>query len=143
MRVISGGARGRKLKEVGGVDVRSTSDMVKESVFNIVQFDIEGRRVLDLFAGTGQMGHEALSRGAKSCVFVDPSPAAVRLIYENLKLCGFSDLTSVHKRDAFKILEGDTAFNLIFVNPHCNHYTFIETVARDAPHGRLFHALRL
>lgn len=71
MRVISGTARGRKLKEPVGMDIRPTTDRIKESVFNIIQFDIEGRRVLDLFAGTGQLGIEALSRGAKSAVFVD------------------------------------------------------------------------
>ena len=64
MRVITGSARGRKLKDLPGLDTRPTTDKVKESIFNIIQFDIEGRRVLDLFAGTGQLGIEALSRGA-------------------------------------------------------------------------------
>ena len=71
MRVISGEYRGRRLLEPSGKNVRPTTDQVKEAVFNIIQFDIEGRRVLDLFAGTGQMGIEALSRGARECVFVD------------------------------------------------------------------------
>ena len=79
MRVITGTARGRKLKEPVGMDIRPTTDSVKEAIFNTIQFDIEGRRVLDLFAGTGQLGIEALSRGAKSCTFVDESTAAVRL----------------------------------------------------------------
>ena len=77
MRVITGTARGRKLKEPVGMDIRPTTDSVKEAIFNTIQFDIEGRRVLDLFAGTGQLGIEALSRGAKSCTFVDESTAAV------------------------------------------------------------------
>ena len=80
MRVITGTARGRKLKEPVGMDIRPTTDSVKEAIFNTIQFDIEGRRVLDLFAGTGQLGIEALSRGAKSCTFVDESTAAVRLV---------------------------------------------------------------
>jgi len=117
MRVISGIARGRKLKEPAGSDIRPTSDMVKESVFNIIQFDIEGRRVLDLFAGTGQYGIEALSRGAKSADFVDSAPKAVKLIWENLKQCGFSDGVSVYTRDALRHLEGREKYDLIFLDP--------------------------
>lgn len=71
MRVITGTARGRRLKEPQGMDIRPTTDKVKESMFSILQFDIEGRRVLDLFGGTGQLGIEALSRGASEVVFVD------------------------------------------------------------------------
>ena len=71
MRVITGSARGRKLREPSGMDIRPTADQVKESVFNIIQGDVEGRVCLDLFSGTGQMGIEALSRGAEKCVFVD------------------------------------------------------------------------
>ena len=117
MRVISGAARGRKLKEPSGVEIRPTSDMIKESVFNIIQFDIEGRRALDLYAGTGQLGIEALSRGARSCAFVDSSPAAARLIKENLQLCGLSDAAAVHTRDTLKFLESDEKFDLIFIDP--------------------------
>ena len=71
MRVITGTARGRVLKELEGLETRPTTGKVKESLFSIIQFDIEGRRVLDLFAGTGQLGIEALSRGAAECVFID------------------------------------------------------------------------
>ena len=78
MRVITGTARGRRLREPEGMATRPTTDNVKESMFNLIQFDIEGRRVLDLFAGTGQLGIEALSRGARSAVFVDESRAAVQ-----------------------------------------------------------------
>ena len=84
MRVITGTARGRKLREPEGMASRPTTDNVKESMFNLIQFDIEGRRVLDLFAGTGQLGIEALSRGARSAVFVDESRAAVQLVRTNL-----------------------------------------------------------
>ena len=79
MRVITGKARGRKLREPKGMEIRPTTDMVKEAVFNILQFELEGARVLDLFAGTGQLGIEALSRGAAEAVFVDSSAAAARL----------------------------------------------------------------
>ena len=71
MRVITGTARGRKLKELEGMETRPTTDRVKEGLFNVIQFDIEGRRILDLFAGTGQLGIEALSRGAANSTFVD------------------------------------------------------------------------
>ena len=79
MRIISGTARGRKLKEPQGMDTRPTTDKVKESLFNIIQFELEGRRVLDLFAGTGQLGLEALSRGAEHCTFVDRRREAASL----------------------------------------------------------------
>lgn len=80
MRVISGSARGRRLKELQGMDTRPTTDKVKESLFNIIQFEIEGRSVLDLFGGTGQLGIEALSRGAERCTFVDARREAAALI---------------------------------------------------------------
>jgi len=117
MRVISGSARGRKLREPVGFKIRPTSDKVKESVFNIIQFDIEGRRVLDLFAGSGQYGIEALSRGARSVVFVDSASESVKLVKENLKICGFSDKASVYARDAMRFLEGDEKYDLIFIDP--------------------------
>ena len=71
MRIISGSARGRRLKELQGMDTRPTTDKVKEALFNIIKFEIEGRRVLDLFGGTGQLGLEALSRGAEHCTFTE------------------------------------------------------------------------
>jgi len=117
MRIISGTARGRRLKEPFGHKIRPTSDRVKESVFTIVQFDIEGRRVLDLFAGTGQYGIETLSRGAKSAVFVDSSRDSVKLIIENLKICGFADLATVHGSDAIRYLENEDKYDLIFIDP--------------------------
>ena len=117
MRVISGIARGRKLADTRGIEFRPTSDMVKESIFNIVQFDIEGRRVLDLFAGTGQLGIEAMSRGAESIVFVDSSPDAVKIIYENIKICGFTEEVNVYRRDALRFLETCESFDLIFIDP--------------------------
>ena len=117
MRIISGSARGRKLKEPAGNDIRPTSDMVKESVFNMIQFDIEGRYVLDLFAGTGQFGIEALSRGAGSVVFVDSAAEAVKLIKTNLKLCGFTGQAAVYAREGLRWLESDEKFDLIFIDP--------------------------
>ena len=89
MRIISGSARGRRLKELQGMDTRPTTDKVKEALFNIIQFEIEGRRVLDLFGGTGQLGLEALSRGAEHCTFTEQRREAAALIRENIKACGF------------------------------------------------------
>ena len=85
MRVITGKARGIQLKTPEGMNTRPTTDRVKEALFSIIHFDIPGARVLDLFGGTGQLGIEALSRGAKSAVFVDQREEACRLIKENLK----------------------------------------------------------
>ena len=115
MRVITGTARGRRLKTPEGMDIRPTTDNVKESVFNILQFDIEGRRVLDLFAGTGQLGIECLSRGAKEAVFIDQSRDAVKIVKENLKACGFS--APVLQQDAISYLNACGKFDLIFVDP--------------------------
>ncbi len=89
MRVITGTARGKRLKELKGEDTRPTTDRVKESLFNIIQFEVPGRQVLDLFAGTGQLGIECLSRGAAGVTFVDVRKDASALIRENLALCGF------------------------------------------------------
>ena len=117
MRVITGTARGRKLKTPANYDVRPTTDNVKESVFNILTNDVEGRTVLDLFSGTGQMGIEALSRGAKSAVFVDHDMASVKLTKENLQLCRFE--ATVVKSDALAYLKtcGKGKFDLIFIDP--------------------------
>lgn len=118
MRVISGTARGRRLKELPGMDTRPTTDKVKESLFNIVQFDIEGRRVLDLFGGTGQLGIEALSRGAVGCTFVDQSRQAAAIIKENLQTTGFADKARVQQGDAMAFLTGcREKFDLIFLDP--------------------------
>lgn len=117
MRVISGTAKGRKLKEPGGHAIRPTTDMVKESVFNIIQFDIEGRRVLDLFAGTGQLGIEALSRGAASAVFVDESNEALQLVRENIRHMGFEDRATVTKGDAVSFLKHGGKYDIIFLDP--------------------------
>ena len=118
MRVIAGTARGRRLKEPKGLETRPTTDRVKESIFNIIQFDIPGRRVLDLFAGTGQMGIEAISRGAVSCVFIEQRTDAVRLVKENIALCGFQDAAEVRQTDALAYLSSAPGkFGLIFLDP--------------------------
>lgn len=118
MRIISGSARGRRLKEPQGMDTRPTTDKVKESLFNIIQFELEGRRVLDLFAGTGQLGLEALSRGAEHCTFVDQRREAAALVRENVKLCGFTDMARVAQEEALSFLSScREKFDVVFLDP--------------------------
>ena len=104
MRVITGDARGRKLKSVEGLATRPTTERTKQSVFNAIQFDIEGRRVLDLFAGTGQLGIEALSRGAADAVFVDLAPAAIAVIRDNVKTVRYENRSEIVQGDALGVL---------------------------------------
>lgn len=115
MRVITGTARGRRLKEPAGRDIRPTSDQVKEAIFNIVQFDIEGRRVLDLFGGTGQLGIEAASRGAERVDIVDQSAEAIKLIRENIALTGLD--AAAHQAEALSFLSACGEYDLIFLDP--------------------------
>lgn len=118
MRVITGKARGVQLKTPDGMTTRPTSDRVKEALFSVIQFDIQGARVLDLFGGTGQLGIEALSRGAKSAVFVDAGDAACRLIRENLKRTRLAETADVIRSDYMAYLKrcGDS-FDIIFLDP--------------------------
>lgn len=118
MRVITGTARGRRLGELEGMDTRPTYDRVKEAMFNIIQFDIEGRQVLDLFAGTGQLGIECLSRGAKHCTFVDQRRDCVKLVKENLQRCDLSEGGRVVQGDAIGFLNTtQEQYHLIFLDP--------------------------
>lgn len=119
MRVITGKARGKRLKELPGLDTRPTTDRVKEGLFNVIQFDIEGRKVLDLFAGTGQLGIEALSRGAAHCDFVDVSRTAAAIVRDNLKVTGLETQAAVHQRDYSAFLQSarNEKYGLIFLDP--------------------------
>lgn len=115
MRVITGTARGRRLKTPEDYDIRPTTDNVKESIFNIIQFEVPGRRILDLFGGTGQLGIECLSRGAASAVIVDRDRRAIKLIKDNLKTCGLD--ATVIQADAVDYLSCCGRFDVIFVDP--------------------------
>ena len=115
MRVISGTVRGKRLKEPSDYSIRPTTDMVKEALFNIIQFDIEGRRVLDLFAGTGQLGIECLSRGAASVTFVDRSKESVAIVKQNLKTCGFE--ARVVQTDSIGFLSRVDKYDIILLDP--------------------------
>ena len=117
MRVITGTARGRRLETLPGEETRPTAERVKEGLFSAIQFDIEGRRVLDLFAGTGQLGIEALSRGAAECVFIDRRADAVKLIRENLALCRLEDRARVRQGEALPYLRSGEKFDIVFLDP--------------------------
>lgn len=118
MRVITGLARGSRLETLSGESTRPTSDKVKESLFSAIQFDIEGRRVLDLFAGSGQLGIEALSRGAAGCVFVDKNTEAVQLIKRNLQHTHLYDKAQVVGAEALTYLtRPGERFDLVFLDP--------------------------
>lgn len=118
MRVITGKARGVQLKTPDGMATRPTSDRVKEALFSIINFDIPGMTVLDLFGGTGQLGIEALSRGAEKAVFVDASEAACKLIRENLKRTKLEGQGRVVRGDYLSFLRScREKFGIIFLDP--------------------------
>ena len=122
MRVITGTARGHKLLTPEGLDTRPTTDKVKEAVCSALQFDFPGAKVLDLFAGSGQMGIEALSRGASGAVFIDADPRALACIKQNVKACGFAERSAVLRSDAVSYLQRTTErFDIAFLDPPDRH----------------------
>jgi 16S rRNA (guanine966-N2)-methyltransferase len=121
MRIISGTSRGRKLATPKSQSLRPTSDRVKESIFNILREEVEGKKVLDLFAGTGNLGIEALSRGAKKAIFVEKGRQALRLIQKNLNQSGFEDRSEIIPKDVNRAIgvlnQRRESFDLIFMDP--------------------------
>ncbi|MDP2688861.1 MAG: 16S rRNA (guanine(966)-N(2))-methyltransferase RsmD [Deltaproteobacteria bacterium] len=121
MRVIGGKCKGRRLAAVKGASTRPTSDKVREAVFDILPREFPFRSVLDLFAGTGAMGIEALSRGAQDAAFVDMDAPAVQVIRKNLSACGLAGQGRVYRRDARSALRSfarkGERFDLIFIDP--------------------------
>lgn len=118
MRVITGQARGRKLLSPVGMDIRPTSEMAKEAIFSILQNEVPGARVLDLFAGSGQLGIEALSREAGFCVFVDQSRQAQQVVRENLRKTGLSERARVAAMDFSAYLEHTAdRFDIAILDP--------------------------
>ena len=118
MRVITGSAKGVKLGTLEGLNTRPTSERTKEALFSMLQFDIEGRTVLDLYAGTGQLGIEALSRGAARAVFVDNSKDASNIIKKNLVKTRLEMNGSVVCRDAADFLRFDSVkYDIVFIDP--------------------------
>jgi 16S rRNA (guanine966-N2)-methyltransferase len=121
MRIISGTSKGRKLVTPRSQSLRPTSDRVKESIFNILQDDIVGKVVLDLFAGTGNLGIEALSRGAKKTIFVEKGRQALRLIQRNLTQFGLEERSEIIPKDAIRAIgilkQKGESFDLILMDP--------------------------
>lgn len=120
MRIITGRARGIKLQTLEGEMTRPTSERAKEAIFSMIQFDLEGRRVLDLFAGSGQMGLEAISRGAAHAVLVDQAKEAVKVINQNVEKTHFEADTTVVCGDFSDYLrknQGREPFDVVFIDP--------------------------
>ncbi len=118
MRVITGSSRGRRLVTPNGDAVRPTTDNVKESVFSIIQFSIEGRQFLDAFAGSGQMGIEALSRGAAGAVFLDNSKASLAIVRQNLALTKLQERAKVIQTDTLSYLASCLErFDIAYLDP--------------------------
>lgn len=124
MRVIAGSAKHLNLKTIEGLDTRPTTDRIKETLFNMIQTDIPGCRFLDLFSGSGAIGIEALSRGAKEAVLVEANPKAAACIRENLQFTHLQDRAEVLQCDIFQALSrlrGRGAYDFIFMDPPYNH----------------------
>lgn len=120
MRIITGKARGAKLFSLDGESTRPTSERAKEAVFSMIHFDLEGRNVLDLFAGSGQMGLEAVSRGANHVVMVDNSKSAIEIINRNVSKCRFEEQCTVFKRDYNEYLRSRAnreKFDIVILDP--------------------------
>lgn len=132
MRIITGIKRGRKLLAPQGLETRPTIDRIKESIFNIIQFDIEGRDVLDLFAGSGQMGIECISRGARSCTFVERDRAALEVLRQNVASVEFLNESTIIPGDFSVALEkmASKKFGLILLDPPYNCATLDQAIAK-------------
>lgn len=144
MRVITGTARGKRLVTIAGNDiVRPTGEKVKEALFSSIQFDIEGRRVLDLFAGSGQLGIEALSRGAQCATFVDINDASLKAVKQNLDNTGLVDKASVFKSDYNTFaLRCTQKFDIAFLDPPYMAGILEDAVSKTIPlmsdYGKIF-----
>ena len=142
MRITGGEARGKTLSSFKGLSIRPTSDQIREAIFSILGQDFRGKRVLDLFAGTGSLGLEALSRGASAAVFIDASHQAIGLIRKNLEICGFVRRAMVFRRDIRKGLPsldsmGGIPFDVVFLDPPYRKSLVLPTLNRLVQQGTL------
>ena len=119
MRIITGSARGAKLLTLEGLETRPTAERTKEAVFSMIRFELENRKILDLFSGSGQMALEALSQGAESAVLLDKSKEAVNIITKNAEKTRLKDKCKIYCTDAFDYLKRNKGekFDIVFVDP--------------------------
>ena len=143
MRVISGTAKGRRLASFRGNNIRPTADRVKESLFNIIASNfgpLENKKVLDLFSGTGNLGIEALSRGAAEITFVDENPRSINILKKNIDICGFTDRSEVlltKVENGIRLLsKKGRRFNLVFLDPPYEK-GFIEKTLKEVVNERI------
>ncbi len=140
MRIITGSARGIQLTTLEGEATRPTGERCKEALFSMIQFDIEGRRCLDLFAGSGQLGLEAISRGAESCVFIDEAREAVEVILANAKKTKLFDRCRISTGSFAQYLKsaaGKEQFDLVFLDPPYNSDYIAESLRLISEGGLL------
>lgn len=131
MKVITGSARGRNLDTLAGDEVtRPTTQSTKEALFSSIQFEIEGRRVLDLFAGSGQLGIEAISRGAESCTFVEHNRDAFRIVEANIARCKMEGQSKLIFSDAGSFLLRNEHFDIAFLDPPYNKDLITDNLPR-------------
>ena len=142
MRIISGTSKGRKLVTPRSPSLRPTSDRVKESIFNILRVEMEGKVVLDLFAGTGNLGIEALSRGAEKAIFVEKGRQAIRLIQRNLTQLGLEERSEIVPKDANQAIgilkQRGESFDLILMDPPYEKGLIQKTLIKLYSH-RIYH----
>lgn len=140
LRIITGTAKGKRIITLEGDATRPTSERIKEAVFSSIQFDIENRRVLDLFAGSGQLGLESLSRGADFCMFVDLEREALEIVKKNIAVCGFESKCrhiSSDWRNYIRKASAREKFDLVFVDPPYAMKCCAEAAKRLAESGIL------
>lgn len=141
MRIIAGSLKGRKLAPFKGTGIRPTSDRLRESLFSILSNRVQGAVVLDLFAGTGALGIEALSRGAQTACFIDNDPNALALVRRNIESCGLTEQVSVIKWNIVKNLNClrsfPARFDLVFMDPPYRQHAISPTLIHLCQSGRL------
>ncbi len=129
MRVIAGKKKGTKLYSLDGMDTRPTLDRLKQSVFSMIQYETDNNKCLDLYAGSGALGIEAISRGFNEADFVDCSKAAIGIVKKNLKKTGFDSLSRVHIKSADDFLNDcDSVYDLVFLDPPYNRGLIVKPI---------------